>query len=84
MMSVCIIMLSTASVSVKARLHGLAAQSTVEAQLMAAALTIKESLDSSHTMKEPGCGMLFGSVPQYILTVPRLCTSPATGIAACE
>ena len=53
-------------VSFKVELQGLTAQSTMEAELVAAALTMKETLFCSNMMKELGFGMRFDNAPVYI------------------
>ena len=58
-------MLTNAPISFKARLHGLAAQSTMEAELVAEALTTKKAVFFSNMMLELGFGESFGSVPLY-------------------
>ena len=47
-------------------LQGLAAQSTIEAELVAAALTMKETVFCSNMMKELGFVTSFDNVPVYI------------------
>ena len=58
--------LSDGPVSFKVGLQGLTAQSTMEAELVAAALTMKETVFCSNMMKELGFGMRFDNVPVYI------------------
>ena len=61
-----IVILANAPIRFKVRLQGLAAQSTIEAELMAATLTIKEAVFCSNMMLELGFDDSFGSVPIYI------------------
>ena len=64
--------LSNGPVSFKVGLQGLTAQSTMEAELVAAALTMKEAVFCSNMMKELGFGTRFDNVPVYIdNTSPR-------------
>ena len=58
--------LSNDPVSFKLGLQGLTAQSTMEAELVAAALTMKEAVFCSNMMKELGFGTRFDNVPVYI------------------
>ena len=58
--------LSNGPVSFKVGLQGLTAQSTMEAELVAAALTMKEAVFCSNMMKELGFGTRFDNVPVYI------------------
>ena len=58
--------LSDGPVSFKVGLQGLTAQSTMEAELVAAALTMKEAVFCSNMTKELGFGMRFNNVPVYI------------------
>ena len=58
--------LSDGRVSFKVRLQGLTAQLTMEAELVTAALTMKETMFCSNTMNELGFGARFDSVPVYI------------------
>ena len=58
--------LSDGLVSFKVGLQGLAVQSTMEAELVAAALTMKETVVCSNMMKELGFGIRFDNVPVYI------------------
>ena len=58
--------LSNGPVSFKVGLQGLTAQSTMEAELVAAALTMKEAVFCSTMMKELGFGTRFDNVPVYI------------------
>ena len=58
--------LSDGPVSFKVGLQGLTAQPTMEAKLVAAVLTIKETVFCSNIMKELGFGTRFGNVPVYI------------------
>ena len=61
-----IVFLSNAPVSFKMGPQGLTAQSTMEAELVAAALAMKEAVFCSNMMKELGFGARFDSVPLYI------------------
>ena len=54
--------LSDGPVSFKVGLQGRTAQSTMEAELVAAALTMKETVFCSNMMKELGFGMRFDNV----------------------
>ena len=65
-MSSYIIMLSNAPVSFKVGMQSLTAQSTMEAELVAAALTMKEAVFCSNMMMELGFGDVFRSVPVHI------------------
>ena len=65
-MSSYIVFLANAPVSFKVGLQGLTAQSTMEAELVAAALAMKEAVFCSNMMKELGFGTRFDSVPLYI------------------
>ena len=68
-MSSYIFFLSIAPVSFKVGLQGLTAQSTMETELVAAALamlTMKEEVFCSNMMKELGFGTRFDSAPLYI------------------
>ena len=47
-------------------MQGLTAQSTMEAELVAAALAMKDALSCSSMMKELGFGTRFHCVPLYI------------------
>ena len=58
--------LSNGPVSFKVGLQGLTAQSTMEAELVAAALTMKEAVFCYNMMKELGFGTRFDNVPVYI------------------
>ena len=58
-------MLANALISFKVGLQGLTAQSTMEAELVAAAL-IMEAVFCSNMMLELGLDKSFGSVPLYI------------------
>ena len=64
--SSCIAFLSDDPVSFKVGLQGLTAQSTMEAELVAAALTMKETTFCSNMMKGLEFGMRFDNVPVYI------------------
>ena len=57
---------SNGPVSFKVGLQGLTAQSTMEAELVAAALTMKEAGFCSNMTKELGFGTHFDNVPVYI------------------
>ena len=65
-MSSFIVFLANARVSFKVGLQGLTAQSTMEAELVAAALAMKEAVFCSNMMKELGFVTRFDSVPLYI------------------
>ena len=65
-MSSYVVFLANAPVSSKVGLQGLTAQSTMEAELVAAALAMKEAVLCSNMMKELGFGTRFNSVPLYI------------------
>ena len=65
-MSSYIVMLANAPISFKVGLEGLTAQSMMEAELVAAALTMKESVFCSNMTKELGFGKRFNCVPVYI------------------
>ena len=58
--------LSDGPVSFKVGLQGLTAQSTMEAELVAAALTMKEAVFCSNMMKKLGFGTRFDNVSVYI------------------
>ena len=58
--------LSDGPVSFKVGLQGLTAQSTMEEELVAAALTMKEAEVCSNMMKELGFGTRFDNVPVHI------------------
>ncbi|CAB1096530.1 unnamed protein product [Ectocarpus sp. CCAP 1310/34] len=60
------IMMSKAPVSFKTGLQDLTVMSTMEAELLAAALTMKEAVFCSNMMTELGFGQQFGQVPLYI------------------
>ena len=64
--SLYIVMLANDPISFKVGLQGLTAQSTMEAELVAAALAMKEAMFCSNIMLELGFGKSFGSVPLYI------------------
>ena len=57
---------ANAPVSFKVGLQGLTARSTMEAELVAVALAMKEQMFCSKMMKELGFGTRFDSVPLYI------------------
>ena len=59
-------MLANAPISFKVGLQGLTAQSTMEAALVAAALTMKEAVFCSNMMLKLGFDESFGSVPLYV------------------
>ena len=59
-------MLSNGPISFKVGIQGLTAQSTMEAELVASALTMKEAVFCSNMMLELGFKEGFGSVPLYI------------------
>lgn len=59
-------------VSFKVGLQGVTAQYTMEAELVAAKLTMKDSALCSNMMKELGCSMLFGSLPVYFGNISAL------------
>ena len=61
-----IVMLANAQIGFKVGLQGLTAQSTMEADLVAAALAMKEAVFCSNIMLELGFDKRFGSVPLYI------------------
>ena len=62
-----VVTLANAPIIFKAGLQGLTAQSTMEAELMAAALAMKdEAVFCSDMMSELGFGESFGSVPLHI------------------
>ena len=61
-----ILILVNAPISFKVRLQGLTAQSTIEAELVAAALAMKEAVFCSIMMLELGFEESFSSVPLYI------------------
>ena len=59
-------MLSKAPISFKSGIQSLTAMSTMEAELVASALTMKEAVFCSNMMTELGFGHQFGQVPLYI------------------
>ena len=61
-----IIMLSNGPISFKVGIQGLTAQSTMKAELMAGAFTMKKAIFCSNMMPELGFKEGFGSVPDYI------------------
>ena len=61
-----IVMLANAPISFKVGLQGLTAQSTMEAELVAAALAMKETVFCSNMTLELGFDKSFGSAPLYI------------------
>ena len=62
----CILMVANALISFKLGLQGLTAESTMKAELVAAALIMKGSAFCSNMVLELGFDESFGSVPQYI------------------
>lgn len=60
------VMPSNAPMSFKVGLQGLIAESEMEVELVAAALTMKDSVYCSNMMKKLGFSTLFDSVPLYI------------------
>ena len=64
-MSSYIVTLANVLISFKVGLQGLTAQSTMEAELVAAALTIMEAVFYSNMMLELGFDESFGRVPMY-------------------
>ena len=58
--------MAKAPVSFKVGLQGLTAQSTMEAELVAGALAIKEAVYCSNMIIEMGCGSSFNTVPVYL------------------
>ena len=67
-----IVLRTNAPVSFKVGLQGLTEQSTMEAELVAAALAMKEAVFCSNMMKELGFGTRFDSVPIYVDNTPAL------------
>ncbi|CAB1120117.1 unnamed protein product [Ectocarpus sp. CCAP 1310/34] len=65
-MSSYIMMMSTAPASLKSGLQSLTAMSTVEAELVASALAMKEVIFCTNMMKELGFGSEFSSAPLFI------------------
>ena len=65
-------MISNGPTSFKVGIQGFTTQSTMEAELVAAALTIKEATFCSTMMLELGFKKGFGSVPLYIDNTPAL------------
>ena len=61
-----IVMLANVPIKFKVGLQGLTAQSTMEAEIVAAALAMKEAVFSSNIMLELGFNESFGSVPLYV------------------
>ena len=59
-------MLSNGPISLKVGIQGITAQSTMGAELVAPALTMKEAVFCSNMMEELGFKERFGSVPLYI------------------
>ena len=64
--SSCIVFLANAPDSFKVGLQGLTEQSTMEAELVAAGLVMKEAVICSSVMKGMGFGTRFDSVPLYM------------------
>ena len=60
-----LVMLSKAPISFKSGIQSLTAMSTMEAELVASALTMKEAVFCSNMMTELGFGQQFGQVPLY-------------------
>ena len=71
-MSSYVVFLANAAVSFKVGLQGLTTQSTMGAELVAAALAMKEAVFCSNMMKELGLGAHFDSVPLYIGNISAL------------
>ena len=69
---------ATTSIRFTVALQGLAAQSTMEAELVAAALTIEDAVFSSNMMLELDFDESFGSVPLHIDNTSALHVAPAT------
>ena len=67
-----IVMLANAPISFKVGLQGLAAQSMMEAELVAEAPTMKGAVPCSSMMLELGFDESFGSVPLYIHSTSAL------------
>ena len=61
-----LVMLSKAPISFKSGIQSLTALSTMEAELVASALTMKEAVFCSNMTTELGFGQKFGRVPLYI------------------
>ena len=61
-----LVYLASAPISFNVGLQELTAQSTMEAELVATALTMKETVLCSNMMKELGLGTRFDSVPLYL------------------
>ena len=61
-----LVMLSKAPISFKSGIQSLTAMSTMEAELVALALTMNEAVFCSNMMTELGFGQQFGQVPLYI------------------
>ena len=70
-----IVVLANAPISLNVGLQGLKAQSTMEAELVVAALAMKEAVFFSNMMEQLGFGTRSDSV-LLIPTTPRLSTSP--------
>ena len=65
-MSSYVVFRANAPVSFKVGMQGLTGQSTMEAELVPAALAMKEAVFCSNMMKELGFGTRFDSLPLYI------------------
>ena len=66
-------MVANATIIFEVELQGLTAQPTMEAELVAVALTMKEeAIFCFNMMSELGLGESFGSVPQHIYNTPAL------------
>ena len=76
------IILSNGPISFKVGVQELTAQSTMEAEMVAAALTMKEAVFCSNMMLELGFKEGFGRVPLYIDNTHWHVTSPATAHTA--
>ena len=61
-----LVMLSKAPISFKSGIQSLTAMPTMEAELVASALTMKQAVFCSKMMTELGFGQQFGQVPLYI------------------
>ncbi|CAM9689311.1 unnamed protein product, partial [Sphacelaria rigidula] len=59
-------------VTFKVRLQGLTAQSTMEAELVAGAIAIKEAVYCSNMIIEMGCGSSLNTVPIYLDNIATL------------
>lgn len=67
-MSSCFVFLSNAPVSFEVRLQGLTAQSAMETELVAAALTMNGAVFCSDVTIQLGFGTRFERVPLYVAT----------------